>query len=112
MNERATPITDEALRRALVELAGEPDANALLTEVIRTVDDMPQVRRRPWGTPRWERGALLVAALLATLGIGAAVALNRHAPRSTADAVGACTGAGHHRGLRLRRALHVQRPRR
>jgi hypothetical protein len=72
-------LTDETLRRSLVELAGEPDANALLSEVLRTVDTVPQVRRRAWSSMRWERRVLLVAAVLATLGIGAAVSLS--APR-------------------------------
>jgi hypothetical protein len=80
MTERRMRLTDDALRRALVELAGEPDANALLAEVMRTVDTAPQVGRRPWHVPRLERGALLVAALIATLALGAAVALTQPTP--------------------------------
>ncbi len=74
MTGRSIRLTDETLRRALVELAGEPDAGALLNDVIRAVDVQPQAQRLPWALP--SRGVLLVAALLATLGIGAAVALS------------------------------------
>ena len=80
MTERTTGLTDDALRRALAELAGEPDATALLNEVVRTVDRMPQVPRRSWTAPSWRFGALVAAAVLATLGIGAAVALSLPRP--------------------------------
>ena len=80
MTDRAMPLTEAALRKALVELAGEPDANALLTDVMRAVEGMPQMRRRPWDIPPLGRGALLLAAALATLGIGAAVALSQPRP--------------------------------
>ncbi len=73
-------LTDDALHRALVELAGHPGDSALLTHVMRTVDVTPQVRRRPWDIPPLGRGALLVAAALAALGIGAAVALTQPQP--------------------------------
>lgn len=81
MTSRAMRPTDDALHRALIELAGDPDGSALLADVMRTVDATPQqLRRRPWPVPPLGRGALLVAAVLAALGIGAAVALSQPQP--------------------------------
>jgi hypothetical protein len=80
MTRTARPLTDERLRLALVELAGQPDASLLLPEVLRSIDALPQVRRRPWDTRGWGRGVLLVAALLATLAIGAAIAFSGPRP--------------------------------
>jgi hypothetical protein len=74
-------LTDELLRRSLVEMAAGPDAGQLLTEVMRTVDATAQVRRRPWDTRGWGRyGVLLAAALLIAAAIGTAVALSRPQP--------------------------------
>lgn len=85
MTANPTRLTDEVLRRALIELAGGPDAELLLTEVVRIVDDTPQARRLPWAAPGFGRGALLVAALIATLAVGVAVALSQPRPAPEPD---------------------------
>ena len=85
MTANPTRLTDEVLRRALIELTGEPDAEVLLTEVVRIVDDTPQVRRLPWAAPAWGRGALLVAALIVMLAAGVAVALSQPRPAPQPD---------------------------
>jgi hypothetical protein len=85
MTDNARRLTDDVLRRALSELAAGPDADLLLTDVLRAVDGRTQVGRRPWDTRGWSRAALLVAAtlLLVAATIGATVVLTRPQPQPT-----------------------------
>jgi hypothetical protein len=82
MTTNAAHLTDELLRRSLAELAAGPDADMLLTDVLRTVDGQAQVARRPWDTRGWGRAMVLVAAaaLLAAATIGATVVLTQPKP--------------------------------
>jgi hypothetical protein len=81
MTAKSARLTDELLRRSLTELAAGPDADELLTDVIRTVDSTTQVHRRPWDLQGFGRPALLLAAvLLLTASIGLAVFLSSPRP--------------------------------
>jgi hypothetical protein len=82
MTDNAQRLTDDVVRRALSELAAGPDADVLVSDVLRTVDAQAQVGRRPWDTRGWGRAAVLVAAaaLLVTAVIGATVTLTRPQP--------------------------------
>jgi hypothetical protein len=77
MTDHAARLTDELLRRALVELAGSPDGDLVLTDVMHQVDALPQLRRRPWELRGWGRLAvvLVAALLLAAAAIGTTVLL-------------------------------------
>ena len=77
MIDHAARLTDELLRRALVELAGSPDGDVVLTDVMHRVDGLPQIRRRPWDTRGWGRTALILIAalLLAAAAIGTTILL-------------------------------------
>jgi hypothetical protein len=77
MTDHAARLTDELLRRALTELAGSPDGDMVLTDVLRRVDQREQVARRPWDTRGWGRTAfvLIAALLLAAAAIGTTVLL-------------------------------------
>jgi hypothetical protein len=83
MTANTPRLTDDRLRQALTELAAGPDADMLLTDVLRSVDSQPQVARRPWDTRGWGRAALLVAAavLLVAATIGATLVLTRPQPQ-------------------------------
>jgi hypothetical protein len=85
MTRNARTLNDDLLRRALMELAEGPDASALVSDVLRTVDSATQVRRRPWDISGSRRGGLLLVAAVLTAAIGGAVALSspRPAPEPT-----------------------------
>jgi hypothetical protein len=71
------PLTDALLRDALRELAAGPDASALTADVLRSLDDVRQLRAGvPWPAFLGSRRAQLVglAALLAVGLIGALLA--------------------------------------
>ncbi len=85
MTRIARTLNDDLLRRALMELAEGPDASALVSDVLRTVDSATQVRRRPWDISGSRRAGLLLVAAILTAAIGGAVALSspRPAPEPT-----------------------------
>jgi hypothetical protein len=82
MTTNSQPLTDDLLRRALTELAGGPDGDMLMADVLRAVDSRPQVAPRPWDTRGWRRTAVLVAAaaLLVAAMVGTTVVLMRPQP--------------------------------
>lgn len=81
MTQNAARLNDEHLRRALIEMAGSPDSDALLTDVLRIVDAQAQVARRPWTVGRWRRSMLMLVAVLLVAGaIGATIALSQPDP--------------------------------
>jgi hypothetical protein len=85
MTRTARSLSDDLLRRALAELAAGPDASALVSDVLRSVDTATQVPRRRWDVSGSRRAGLLLVAAVLTAAIGGAVALSspRPAPEPT-----------------------------